>query len=281
MQSQRIYLFSGPIGTRVASLAGGLSLSMTEIARLPFARPEMLEEVYALYLSAGADILLLATQMANKLGGVCRSDRECDIATDTVVNRGIAAMHRTGHNARLCAMLSLPDEMMRSRELESVDRQCLQLMQMGVDAFMCETLCSVDAAMYLADIVGNATAHTGINADCHISFFTKDGVSLADGNTLAQAVSRLALWHPASIGVNCVYPPTIAARALSELSDLQVPFSLRPAVSLPEEPKVSADSLATALEPLVNNTNLRYIGACCGSDESYIVKLRNLLPKYA
>lgn len=269
-------LFSGPIGTMMMRLAPECAQSAQTIAVAPVVRHDLLHKAYSLYIDSGADILLLATLCANTYTDVWPTDAEADHANQTAIVEAQRALAFSTRNPELCAMLT-PPAVTNARNLQSLRRQVRFLIDRGVNSFMIESVCSTDGAMYASDVLLDSCASQGVSAQWHISFYTPDGETLPDGNLMCDAGTRLAAWEPDSIGVNCVFPPSLAEKAVRALSGQPCLLTLRPAASSPGHEVVDADSYVRILAPLIAEVPLYGVGTCCGADEIYTEKLRNLI----
>lgn len=256
---------------------------------LNIVRPDVIKNVHAAYLEAGADILC-----TNTFGGTPIVLDEYGIGDQaTEINRraveiakDAAAEFSTPQWPRFVAgaigpttkTLSVTGGATFDEMLENFYVQAKALVEGGADLILLET--SQDMLNVKAATIGikRAFEETGIELPIMVS-----GTIEPMGTTLAgQSIEAfyISIEHikPLSVGLNCATGPefmTDHLRSLSELSDGYV--SCYPNAGLPDEDghyHETPESLAKKLRGFADKGWLNVVGGCCGTTPAHIRAVR-------
>ncbi|MBF6634256.1 MAG: homocysteine S-methyltransferase family protein, partial [Planococcus sp. (in: Bacteria)] len=259
---------------------------------LNIVRPEVIEEIHAAYLEAGADILC-----TNTFGGTPIVLDEYGIGDQAaeINRRGVeiakkaAAAFSTPEWPRFVAgaigpttkTLSVTGGATFDEMLENFYVQAKALIEGGADLILLET--SQDMLNVKAATIGikQAFEETGIELPIMVS-----GTIEPMGTTLAgQSIEAfyISIEHvkPLSVGLNCATGPefmTDHIRSLSELSDGYV--SCYPNAGLPDEDghyHETPESLAKKLRGFADKGWLNVVGGCCGTTPAHIKAVREAM----
>ncbi|WP_203341139.1 methionine synthase [Planococcus beijingensis] len=259
---------------------------------LNIVRPEVIEEIHAAYLEAGADILC-----TNTFGGTPIVLDEYGIGDQAaeINRRGVeiakkaAAAYSTPEWPRFVAgaigpttkTLSVTGGATFDEMLENFYVQAKALIEGGADLILLET--SQDMLNVKAATIGikQAFEETGIELPIMVS-----GTIEPMGTTLAgQSIEAfyISIEHvkPLSVGLNCATGPefmTDHIRSLSELSDGYV--SCYPNAGLPDEDghyHETPESLAKKLRGFADKGWLNVVGGCCGTTPAHIKAVREAM----
>jgi homocysteine S-methyltransferase len=244
-------------------------------------QPEMVRQVHADYLAAGARLL-----RTNSFGGnalrLAKHGCEHRVGELNWLAAQLAGEVAQGTGARVAASigpLGLPPE-----ESRKADRLAIFLEQMGAlldggaRIVFLETFTLLDEL--LVAVEAKHTLHhcpviASVVCDAH-------GV-MPDGTPLAEAFARLRAAEADVVGVNCGTDPadTLAALRAAGITDLVSAF---PSAGLPRE---EAGRFAYPLGPeecargghALAEAGVRLIGGCCGHGPAHIAAFTASLPK--
>lgn len=195
-------------------------------ARLLLDHPDLIAQVHAAYLEAGADVIATASYQASLAGferrGLGEHDGRSAIRLSAVLacatrDRFVAGGVPTGRRPPLVAGsvgpygAALADGSeyrgrygVPAETLEQFHRPRLEeLVAGGVDLIMLETFPSLEEALLVLDLLREWPAVTTV-----VSFSTRDEAHLAEGSSIEDAVRAVERSGPVTaVGVNCL-PPT-------------------------------------------------------------------------
>ncbi len=206
------------MGTELARRGVSLPAPLWSAAAL-LTHPEIVREIHAENVAAGADILVANTFRTNPrtLRKAGREGRWRELTAQAVhLARGVA----DSANRRIIVAASVaPVEDCYSPMLTPADEELRnehgvfaeQIASAGVDLIWIETMGTAREALIAAQAVRVA------GVDFAVSFVLAEGGSLLGGDSLPAAIAAILPLRPVAIGLNCT-PPSGLTRNLSTLA---------------------------------------------------------------
>ena len=250
-------------------------------------RPEVIEEIAALYLDAGAEIITTNTFGASplKLESFALSDRTEDINTQAVLAVRRAVEDRAYVSASIgpTGRLLLPfGDTDPGRMAETFERQARALAGAGVDLFCVETMTDLNEASMAVTAIRVVAPRVPILATMTFEktrrgFFTVMGVSIAAAARGLQAAGADIVGSNCGFGIDTMIEiarefKRHAGGPIAIQSNAGLPVTSHGATVYPETPD---DVAARAPELLA--AGVQIIGGCCGTTPAHIRALRRAL----
>ena len=250
-------------------------------------RPEVIEEIAALYLDAGAEIITTNTFGASplKLESFALSDRTEDINTQAVLAVRRAVEDRAYVSASIgpTGRLLLPfGDTDPGRMAETFERQARALAGAGVDLFCVETMTDLNEASLAVTAIRLVAPRVPILATMTFEktrrgFFTVMGVSIAAAARGLQAAGADIVGSNCGFGIDTMIEiarefKRHAGVPIAIQSNAGLPITSNGATVYPETPD---DVAARAPELLA--AGVQIIGGCCGTTPAHIRALRRAL----
>jgi 5-methyltetrahydrofolate--homocysteine methyltransferase len=253
-------------------------------------KPEILEDIAALYIEAGSDIVSSNTFGGHplKLEQYGLNDR-----TEEINKAGIKAIRKAaGDRAYLAASCGTSGKLLKPYgDTEPDDiyegylRQIEALASESVDIIYLETM--IDLAEAILAVKAARNAAPGIPVSATMTFDrTPRGFFTIMGNTIAQAANELEKAGADIVGSNCgngIENMLLIAEEFKEHSRL--PILIQSNAGLPsvrgetleynETPEFMADKIVKMLGLGVN-----IIGGCCGTTPEHMKLFRNIIDNY-
>ena len=274
---------------------------------LQLVKPEVLREIHAQYLAAGADIIETntfgATSVAQEDYGLAHLAREMNVAAARLA-REVADQYQTADKPRFVAGALGPTPRTASispdvndpgarntsfDELKAAYREQAEgLVEGGADLFLVETIfdtLNAKAAIFALDELMD---ETGVRLPVIISGTVTD----ASGRILSgQTVT--AFWHsvrharPVAVGLNCALGAALMRPYIEELSKVaaDTAVSCYPNAGLPnpmsdtgfdETPEVTG----ALIEEFARSGFLNIAGGCCGTTPEHIAAIARRVGAY-
>ena len=274
---------------------------------LQFTRPDVLREIHAGYLAAGADIIETntfgATSIAQEDYGLAPVAREMNVAAARIAKE-VALAHSTPDKPRFVAGALGPTPRTASispdvndpgarnvhfDELRAAYREQAEgLLEGGCDLFLVETIfdtLNAKAAIFALDELMEETGE-------RLPVIVSGTVTDASGRILSgQTVS--AFWHsvrharPIAIGLNCALGAALMRPYIEELSKIAADtwISCYPNAGLPnpmsetgfdETPEVTG----ALMEEFAKSGFLNIVGGCCGTTPEHIAAIARRVSAY-
>jgi homocysteine S-methyltransferase len=276
----RVHLFDGAMGTLLYGRGVFVNVCYDE---LNVSRPELVRQIHAEYVAAGAEILETNTFGANP---VKLSAYGLDGRTEEI-NRAAVALAREASRgkAKVCGAvgpLGIRIEPWgptgRDEAVELFRRQAQGLLDGGVDGFVLETFsdvaelqCALQAVRSLCDLPVVAQMTVG-----------QDG-NTAYGTGARQVAIALADMAPDVMGLNCSVGPAVLLDALEEMAEaVSLPLSGQPNAGLPRT--VGDRKIYLASPEYVGqyarrmmDLGVRFIGGCCGTTPEHVKRMRDVV----
>ncbi|MFN0180271.1 MAG: bifunctional homocysteine S-methyltransferase/methylenetetrahydrofolate reductase [Gemmatimonadales bacterium] len=280
----RVHVFDGAMGTMLYGRGVFLNVCFDELAAK---QPDLVREIHAEYVKAGADLIETNTFGANpfKLA-------QYGLSADTErLNAAAARLARAAAGDRAAVVGAIGPlgvrlepfgEVSVAEAKEAFGRQVQGLLDGGVDGFILETF---------ADLTEIKAAIEGIRAHGALPIVAQMTVGQDD---LTAYGSSAAVFGPALeaagadvIGVNCsVGPQTILEVVEQLVAVVRVPVSAQPNAGLPREVAdrkiymASPEYMAEYARRMVE-AGARFVGGCCGTTPEHIKAIRSFVRSVA
>jgi 5-methyltetrahydrofolate--homocysteine methyltransferase len=251
-------------------------------------RPEVIEEIAALYLDAGAEIITTNTFGGSplKLESFALADRTEDINAQAVaaVRRAVGDRAYVSASMGPTGRLLLPfGDTEPARMAAAFERQAAALTGAGVDLFCVETMTDLNEATLAVTAIRAVAPRVPILATMTFEktrrgFFTVMGVSIPAAARGLQAAGADIVGSNCGSGIDTMIE---IAREFKQHAD--VPIAIQANAGLPiirhgatVYPETPDDVAARGLELLA--AGVQMIGGCCGTTPAHIRALRSVIP---
>lgn len=273
-----VILLDGATGSNLtkAGMPKGIS---TELWTLEHA--EVLIKLQQEYVAAGSQIVYAPTFAANRisLANFSMSDRVeelntrlVDISRKAVDGRALVA----GDITTTGKMMEPKGELVYEELLDAYKEQITALANAGVDLLVAETMLCVDEMMVALD-----AAQSVCDLPMMLTMTVEaDGSAFFGGNAI-EAVENLQEMGADAVGINCSLGPDQMEAVVAYMKRIaHIPVIAKPNAGMPV-----IDNQGNAIYSMEPEAYGRYmkvlvdagagiIGGCCGTDPSYIKKLK-------
>ncbi len=269
----RVHVFDGAMGTMLYAKGVFLNVCFDELS---LRQPELVREVHAAYVHAGAEVLETNTFGANpvKLGHYGLAEQTAAINTRAAELAREAAAGRAsvlGAIGPLGIRLEPFGQTSRVEAFEHFKAQALGLLAGGVDGFILETF-SVVEEIHEALRAVRSVSDLPVVAQMTIQ---EDGLTAygTDPETFARALHE---YGADVIGVNCSVGPQGVLEVIERIARVtERPLSAQPNAGLPREIGDRKIYLASpeytgAYAKRLVEAGARFVGGCCGTTPDHI-----------
>ena len=244
--------------------------------------PELVASVEKQYLEAGSQVLLTNTFAANRP----TVERVSKYSVPDVVKKGVEITKSVvaGTDVKVCLsigplpMLMEPYGDLEEDECRDIYEEMINAgVEAGSDMILFETF--IDLAMLKVAVEAGLKKSIPVIASMS---FEKVGKTIM-GNSVDDMVKTLEPMGVTALGMNCSLGPDISLPIVKEFYEkASVPVFYKPNAGMPVSGEngalvssYSAEDFAKLVEPALQYVG--YIGACSGSDPSYISAIKKLL----
>jgi homocysteine S-methyltransferase len=283
LNSDRAYIFDGAMGTMLYAKGIYINRSYDE---LNLVAADLVREVHAEYVRAGADIIETNTFGANvnKLQpyGLEANLREINIkaariAREAAGNRALVA----GAIGPLGLRIEPYGPTSFDEAKHMFSDQASALLEGGVDLFVLETF---------SDISELHQAIRAVRDLCDLPIVAQVTIQM-DGNTLFGATpevftKRIADWGADVIGLNCGVGPAIVLNAIEKMRTLtDKKLSAQPNAGLPRDVggrqiyMCSPEYMAEYSRRIIQ-AGASFVGGCCGSTPAHIKMIADAIRQF-
>jgi homocysteine S-methyltransferase len=273
IESDRVTVFDGAMGTMLYAKGVYINRSYDE---LNITNPDLVKEVHAEYIRAGAEVIETNTfgATAHKLQqyGLEKSLRQINIAAarlarEVAGDRALVA----GAIGPLGLRIEPYGPTSFDEAKDMFKEQAAALLEGGVDLFVLETFSDISEIRQAIRAVRELTdlpivAQMTILMDGNTSF----------GTTPEVFTSRLDEWGADVIGLNCGVGPAILLTAVEKMRPVtQKKLSAQPNAGLPRDVQgrqfymCSPEYMAKYSKRLIQ-AGVRFVGGCCGTTPAHI-----------
>ena len=298
--SERVVVFDGAMGTSIqrynltARDFGGERLEGCN-DYLVISKPEVIEEIHAAYLEAGADVLETDTFRSNRLTlgeyGLSDQVREINVAAARLARR-VADRYATPERPRFVAGSIGPSGFLPSAsdptlgavtfaELVPVfAEQAAALVEGGVDVLLVET--SQDILEVKAAVFGcrQAIRAAGRPVALQVQVTLDTSGRMLLGTDIGAAMVTLESLGVDVLGLNCSTGPEHMRQAIRYLGEnSRLPISCIPNAGIPHNEggcavyPLESTPFAEQMEEFVREFGVSVVGGCCGTTPDHIREL--------
>ena len=270
----RVLVADGAMGTMLYERGVFVNVCYDE---LNATHPELVGEVHAQYVRAGADILETNTFGANpvKLSSYRLEDRTEELnrrAAEIAVRAGGGRVAVAGAIGPLGIRVEPLGPTSLEEAREYFGRQVDGLLAGGVDGFILETF---------SDLAELEQAFRAVKSRCDLPVIVQvtvegDEGKTASGASVEQAARAADGWGAGVVGLNCSVGPAVVLEALEGMARVtSLPLSAQPNAGLPtamRERKMyltRPDYMAQYARRLIE-AGARIVGGCCGTTPEHI-----------
>ena len=266
-------LLDGSAGTALWAMAEERGIAREPVWKYNIEHPELVLELHRRYIAAGSEMIQTNTFSANPQSVSRSSAYDCaDVICEGVK---LAKKAAEGTDVKvylssgpLSALLEPFGKLTKKETEQAYTLICDAAKDAGADYIMLETFMDVE----MMKIAAACAVKTGLPTVCSMTFEKRRRTMI--GDTVEKIVKTLEPLGIAGIGMNCSFGPVKALEVIREYASLtHLPLYFKPnsGIGKSYSAQMFADEVAPALE-LVS-----FVGGCCGCDESYISKLREII----
>lgn len=281
----RVILFDGAMGTEIYARGVYINRSYDELC---ITRPDIIRQIHAEYLAAGADVLTTNTFGANRLRLAPHGldDRLVDInraavrlARDVARDRAWVA----GSIGPLGVQLRPVGRVAPGEAYQVFREQAQVLCEAGVDAFILETFSSL-AELWQAFRGVRDVCDKPIIASMSFQFHrvTTEQAQI-EGVSPEEAARTIAGWKPAAIGTNCANGPKVVLEIVERMARVtRSRLAAMPNGGLPQVVEgrtiylAGPEYMGEYARRLVQ-VGASIVGGCCGTNPAIIREMRTFL----
>ena len=269
----RVHVLDGAMGTMLYDRGIFVNVCYDE---LNATRPELIEDVHAQYVRAGAEIIETNTFGANpvKLSSFRLEDRTGEL------NRLAAEIALRAANGRAAVAGAIGPLGIRIEPLGPTSREEARdyfgsqvdgLLEGGVQGFILETF---------SDLAELEQAFRAVRDRCDLPVIVQVTVGedrkTTTGASARQAARAAEAWGADAVGLNCSVGPAVVLDGLERMAEVTtLPLSAQPNAGLPRavgDRKMyltRPDYTARYARPLID-AGARLLGGCCGTTPEHI-----------
>ena len=283
LDSDSLQIFDGAMGTMLYSKGIYINRSYDE---LNLVAPDLVREVHAEYVRAGADIIETNTFSAtpHKLQpyGLEANLREINIRAAQIAREAAGPrVFVAGAVGPLGVRIEPYGPTSFDEAKEMFTAQASALLEGGVDLFVLETF---------SDISELEQAIRAVRELCDLPIFAQVTIQM-DGNTLFGATpevftTRLDEWGADVIGLNCGVGPAIVLSAIEKMRPLTTrKLSAQPNAGLPRDVggrqfyMCSPEYMAEYSRRIIQ-AGAKFVGGCCGTTPAHIKMIADAIRQF-
>lgn len=291
---QRVMVYDGAMGTSIQNYNltveedfAGLE-NCSEI--LVVTRPDVIREIHASYLAAGADVIETDSFGASSLVlsefGIADRTRELNLAAARLA-KAVANEYSTPEKPRFVAGSIGPTTKLPSlghigydAMAASYREQIEALIEGGVDILLIETSQDLLQAKIALAACHDAMQSTGIKLPIQMQITMEATGTMLLGSEIGAALAVLECFRPDVIGLNCATGPKEMNDAVRFLcQNATMPVSVLPNAGLPQNVGGKAHygltpaELAEYQRRFVSEYGVQVVGGCCGTTPAHIAAL--------
>lgn len=279
MMREDLVLLDGAVGTSLWEKTDDRG----PVWRYNLEQPDIVRELAAEYVDAGAQIVLANTFGANRL-----AVKRTRYSVREIVSTGVRLTRETvGTQAKtalavgpLPVLLEPWGDLSEEDAFELFDEQISSGIDEKPDVIVLQTFMDAD----MMRIAIKAASRHGLPIFSMLTF-TEAGKTIM-GHSVERYVETVKDLPVAAIGINCSLGPEKAIPILASFRQYtDLPLIFKPNAGKPilqengETVEYDAETFATDCMPALD-CDIKYIGGCCGSNASYIRTLRKKIWGY-
>jgi len=273
MLRTQVLVCDGAMGTMLHSAGVPLDRSLSE---LNLARPDLVRDLHAAYLAAGADIVQTNTFDANRLR-LARAGLQDSVAEINIAGARLAreAVREAGSPALVAGsvgpVMSAAAQRIPHADREPILREQIAILASWVDLIILETFGDTESLIQAASV---AVAECDLPVIAQLTF-GDDGRTLG-GEEPRAAAAALAALKVAAIGANCTVGPAVLQDVAAALAGATaLPVSVQPNAGVPRRLgrqlryARNTEYFAEASRRFVAS-GASLVGGCCGTTPAHI-----------
>lgn len=275
-------LLDGAVGTSLWQLAEENGIDKVPVWRYNVEHPELVAELTRRYVAAGAEIVLANTFGANR-DVVCRNST---YTVRQVVGAGVRICKEAVKGTDVKVALSIgplsqllePYGDVTEEDAEEIFTEQIGAgMEEGADMICIQTFMDVE----MMKIAARIARSYDVPVMCMMTF-EKVGKTIM-GNSVEDFIAAVEPIGIDIIGMNCSLGPDLAVPVMRQfVGKTKLPLAFKPNAGKPilnsdgtTKTAYDADTFVREIAPALDFVD--YIGGCCGSDPTYIAKLKTML----
>ena len=269
-----IVLLDGATGTRLWELAEAAGFGRTPTWRYNLEHPELVEQVAREYIAAGSDVICSNTFAANRLELHHYADKP-DVGDVVAAGVRLAKRAAEGTDVRVALDVGPLNTMLEPYGSLSEDdavANYAEVLEAGMSEdpayIFFETFTSLD--MLCTAMKATVPYRDRVPVLCSMSF-QRSGRTFM-GDSVEQIAMTLEDLGASAVGLNCSFGPAASLPVIRDFAEhTRLPLIVKPNV----DAGCDAEQFAAEISQVLGLVS--YAGACCGSDASYIAKLKAML----
>lgn len=281
--AERALLFDGAMGTEIYARGVFINQCYDEIN---LRSPDLIQEIHASYLKAGADVLTTNTFGANRLRLIPHglADRHNDInAAGVRLAREVAGDQAwvAASMGPLGAALTPVGKLTPGEAYACFREQAAVLAEAGADLFVLETFSQIPELWQAVRAV-RSVCDKPIVA-CMAFPMSAQGQAQLEGPSPEQAATTMCSWKVDALGTNCANGPRGVLDIVQRMAKAsQAPLVAMPNAGLPQVVEgrtlylAHAEYMAEYARRLAQ-AGARIVGGCCGTTPAMIKEMRTFL----
>ena len=275
-------LLDGASGTGLWEIAERNGVAKDPVWKYNVEHPDFVAELAKGYIDAGSEIILANTFSAN--GPSVKRSSAYSVEEIVVPAVEIAKSQTAGTNVKVnlnigpLTMLLEPYGDLTEEEAEEIFTEIIAPgIRAGADGVTIETFMDIE----MMKIAARVACSYDVPVLCSMSF-EQVGKTMF-GNSVEDVIEGLSEFPVAGIGMNCSVGPESAIPIIKEFAEkTDIPVIAKPNAGLPIMSDDGSVSIAYTAEQFAADMKevvpyVGYLGACCGSNASYIRELKKLL----
>jgi len=287
---QRVMVYDGAMGTSIQNYNltlddyNGLE-NCSEI--LVVTRPDVIREIHASYLAAGADVIETDSFGSSSIVlaefDIPQRARELSSAAARLAKE-VAKEYSTPEKPRFVAGSIGPTTKLPSLGHISYDamaasyrEQVEALIEGGVDILLIETSQDILQAKIALAACHDAMKTTGVTLPIQMQITMEATGTMLLGSEIGAALAALECFRPDVLGLNCATGPKEMNDAVRFLcQNAAMPISVLPNAGLPQNVggrahyTLTAKELAEYHHRFITEYGVRVVGGCCGTTPEHI-----------
>ena len=274
----RVHVIDGAMGTMLYERGVFVNVCYDE---LNATHPDLIEDVHAEYVRAGAEIIETNTFGASpvKLSSF-RLEERTEELNRLAARIAVRAANGRAAVAGAIGPLGIRIEPLGPTSLDEARdyfaRQVDGLLEGGVDGFILETF---------SDLAELEQAFRAVRSRCDLPVIVQVTVEgeeckTATGASARQAARAAEAWGADAVGLNCSVGPAVVLDGLERMAEVtSLPLSAQPNAGLPRAVGnrkmylTRPDYTARYARPLID-AGARLVGGCCGTTPEHIRRIR-------
>ena len=278
----KITLLDGAVGTSLWGLADKYGIKKDPVWTYNITHPELVTELGKAYAGVGCDIILANTFGANRQAVKRSSDYSVSDVVSSAIELTRDAIKGSGAKLAMAVgplmQLMEPYGDLEEDEVEEIyDEMISAGAKKGFDCITIQTFIDLN----MMRVAATVAKRYGVPVYCTMSF-EKRGKTMM-GNSVDDIIDELAPLGVDAVGLNCSLGPDLALPIVKEFAEkTDLPIMYKPNAGLPimssdgtTTSDYTPEDFAREVQPALEYVD--FIGGCCGTDWTYVAKLKELL----